>query len=158
MRPLWIYTRLEPKTKMSKIVLISIKPEFVNKIFNGTKKIELRKSMPKVDPGDLMVVYSTSPEMAVIGVCKIERIITSTPHEIWGNHSASLGIDKERFLEYYAGTEKAIGIVLGNTKKFRTKIPLKTIKERFPAFSPPQTFKYFRRSMLSKQSSNLISS
>ncbi|MBD0851866.1 ASCH domain-containing protein [Maribacter arenosus] len=133
---------------MSKIIVISVKPEFANLIFDGSKKIELRKSRPKANPGDLMIVYSTSPEMAVLGICKIKEVLKSTPDEIWINHSEILGIDKVRFDEYYSETENAVAIVLDNVRRFKTKMPLKKVKEVFPSFTPPQTFKYFNRSFI----------
>ncbi|MEL7124365.1 MAG: ASCH domain-containing protein [Bacteroidota bacterium] len=133
---------------MSKIIVISIKPEFTNLIFEGSKKIELRKSSPNAEPGDLMIVYSTSPEMAVIGICKIEEVIKSTPENLWINHSDILGIDKKRFYEYYSNSEKAIGIVLSSARRFKKKMPLSQVKEIFPSFTPPQTFKYFNRKYL----------
>lgn len=130
-------------------MLVSIKPEFANRIFDGSKKIELRKSSPNVNPGDLMIVYSTFPEMAVIGVCKIDTIIKSSPKEIWTNYSELLGIDKERFFDYYSDYNTAIGIVLKSAKRFKEIIPLKKIKENYPSFSPPQTFRYLERDMIS---------
>lgn len=133
---------------MSKIIVISIKPEFANKIFDGSKKIELRKVAPNANPGDLMIVYSTFPEMAIIGICKIQKVIKSTPSDIWKNHADILGIDKSRFLEYYSSTNTAIGIVLECTRRFKAKISLKYLKEQFPKFSPPQTFKYFTRDQI----------
>lgn len=134
---------------MSKVVVISIKPEFVNKIFDGTKKIELRKASPDSKPGDLMIVYSTSPEMAVIGICRIKKILKSTPQKIWDDYSEVLGIDERRFFEYYGDSKKAVGIVIESTRRFRSKIPLINIKKKFPRFAPPQTFKYFSRDLIS---------
>lgn len=133
---------------MNKIIVISIKPEFVDLIFEGSKKIELRKSSPNAQSGDLMIIYSTSPEMAVVGICMIKEVIKSTPSDIWINHSDILGIDEKRFNEYYSKTDKAIGIVLSSVRRFKYKMPLKKVKEIFPAFTPPQTFKYFNRNFL----------
>src|SRR5680860_97859 len=101
---------------MSKIIVISIKPEFADLIFEGSKKIELRKSSPNAQPGDLMIVYSTSPEMAMVGICMIKEVIKSTPNDIWINHSDILGIDEKRFNEYYSETDKAVGIVLSSVR------------------------------------------
>lgn len=135
---------------MSKIIVISIKPEFTNLIFEGSKKIELRKSCPNAQPGDLMIVYSTSPEMAMVGICMIKEVIKTTPDDIWVNHSENLGIDEKRFNEYYSNSETAVGIVFSNVRRFKSKMPLKKVKEFFPTFTPPQTFKYYNRNHLRK--------
>ena len=133
---------------MSKIILVSIKPEFANKIFDGSKRIELRKVSPDARPGDLMIVYSTSPEMAVIGVCKIDKIIKSSPQDIWEQHSEILGIDENRFNAYYSKSSTAVGIVIDQARRLKAKIPLKNIKKVYPGFAPPQTFKYFSRELV----------
>ncbi|GHU98956.1 hypothetical protein FACS1894159_02220 [Bacteroidia bacterium] len=41
---------------------------------------------------------------------------------MWRKHSKSLGIDKERFEEYYIGKEKAIGIEICNIRECYTNI------------------------------------
>jgi predicted transcriptional regulator len=135
---------------MSKIIVVSIKPEFANKIFDGSKRIELRKVSPDARHGDLMIVYSTSPEMAVIGVCKIEKIIKLSPKEIWDQHSEILGIDEGRFNAYYSESSTAVGIVISQARRLKSKIPLKNIKKLFPGFAPPQTFKYFSRDLIAQ--------
>ncbi|AEV31101.1 hypothetical protein Oweho_0078 [Owenweeksia hongkongensis DSM 17368] len=134
---------------MNKVIVVSIKPEFANKIFDGSKRIELRKASPTVNPGDLMIVYSTSPVMAIIGVCKIQEVIKSSPKEIWEKHSDVLGIDEVRFNDYYSRSNFAVGIVIENSRRLRSNIPLGKIREQFPKFTPPQTFKYFSREWVS---------
>ena len=126
----------------NRILLISVKPEFANKIMEGSKTIELRKSAPKTEEGDLIVIYSTMPEKAVLGIGTVGEIIKSSPEEIWLNHSEQLGIDKLRFDQYYSGHSSAIGIAINNIRKYTEKVPLSLIKEKFPRFSPPQTFRY----------------
>ena len=42
-------------------LLISIHPEYAKKIFEGTKRVELRRIQPKIFEDDLVVVYVTSP-------------------------------------------------------------------------------------------------
>ena len=47
-------------------ILLSIKPEYANKIFDGQKHYEYRKRIPKKEVSKI-VVYSSAPEQAVIG-------------------------------------------------------------------------------------------
>ena len=133
---------------MSKVIILSIKPEFSDRIFEGTKKIELRKSKPSLEENDLILIYNTLPDKAVVGICKVKEIIQSTPDEIWDKYSDDLGIDKKRYFEYYFGRDKAIGLKIDSFRKFKNKISLDTIRELIPSFSPPQTFKYYNRDML----------
>ena len=54
-------------------ILLSIKPEFVEKIISGEKKFEFRKSLPKRDGITTVVVYSTMPVGKVIGEFKVKN-------------------------------------------------------------------------------------
>ena len=56
-------------------VVLSIKPEFANKIFDGTKKYEFRKAIFKNDKIKTIIVYASSPVQQVIGEFEIEKII-----------------------------------------------------------------------------------
>lgn len=132
---------------MSQVLLLSIKPEFVEKIFNGEKNIELRKSSPNVVSGDLVVIYSTKPVKAVIGICTVKEIIKMTPSRMWELHSKNLGIDKKRFWEYYENIDQSVGIVLTSIQKFEDHISLESLKKKNPMFQPPQTFRYYNRSL-----------
>ena len=48
-------------------VLLSIKPEFVEKIFSGEKRFEYRKSIFKQQNIDTIVIYSTMPVGMIVG-------------------------------------------------------------------------------------------
>ena len=133
---------------MSKVIILSIKPEFSDRIFSGTKKIELRKSKPNLEKNDIILVYNTVPDKAVVGICRVNEIIQSTPNDIWKKYSNDLGIDEKRYFDYYLGREKAIGLKIDSFRKFKRKISLETIREFIPSFSPPQTFKYYNREVL----------
>ena len=135
---------------MNEALFISVKPEFVAKIFDGSKTIELRKSTPKVNKGDLIIIYSTSPVMSIIGTCIVQDIIVMKPSKLWNEYSHQLGIDKKRFSEYYENKDLAIGIVLKEKKKFYNPISLINFRKTFPKFRPPQTFRYIDKKQFEK--------
>lgn len=128
---------------MERALFISVKPEFVEKIFNGSKTIELRKSAPNIDKDSLVIIYCTSPVMSVIGTCKIKEIISNKPAKLWSDYSAKMGIDRKRYFEYYTDKSIAIGIVLKDIRKIKEEIPLSKLRLKFKNFHPPQTFRYF---------------
>ena len=55
-------------------VILSIKPEFANKIFNGTKKFEFRRTLFKNKEIKMIIVYASAPISKVIGEFEIDRI------------------------------------------------------------------------------------
>lgn len=135
---------------MNKILLISVKPEFAQKIFNGTKTIELRKSMPNVSKEDIVLIYGTVPNKCLMGFGRVDNTIKENPRAIWNTHAAHLGIDKKRYFEYYKDAAFAIGIMLKDIKLFPKPISLSEIKKTYPTFTPPQTFKYLDNSFFKK--------
>lgn len=134
---------------MNKILLISIKPQYVKEILNGNKEIELRKSIPKeVGLSDYILIYSTYPEMALVALCRIKEIIIDSPNNIWKNYSSKLGISFDEYNQYYANNSRAVGIEIHDLEPFDKKISLKQIRRITPNFSPPQTYKYLSKEIV----------
>lgn len=127
---------------MAKTLIVSIKPEFTEMIIAGKKTIELRKSAPDVNVGDIMIIYCTYPIMAFIGVCKIGKVLKLEPLLMWKQYKSCLGIDYVRFSAYYHNVSLAIGIEITEFEKLNKNIKLEAIKNEIPSFQPPQTFRY----------------
>lgn len=119
-------------------VLLSIKPEFAFKIFEGKKKFEFRKVIFKNPNVKTVVVYASSPVQRVIGEFEIDNILSSDPTEIWRLTKKYSGISEDFFNEYFADREIAHAIKIKNTKKYKQPLHL---KENFNVF-PPQSYLY----------------
>ena len=90
---------------MSKSILISIKPEWVAKILNGEKTIEIRKTMPKCDlPIDVYIYCTKDKKLAWYKDClpiqkwndkyHILRIERLKDHELNGKVVAKFTLKK----------------------------------------------------------------
>lgn len=119
-------------------VLLSIKPEFAFKIFEGEKKYEFRKVIFKNPKIKTVVVYASSPVQRVIGEFEIENILSSVPSEIWEKTKMDSGITEDFFYKYFEDREIAYAIKIKNTKRYKN--PLR-IKEDFNVV-PPQSYVY----------------
>lgn len=64
-------------------VLLSIKPEFAEKILNGTKRFEFRKGIFKNPQISTVVIYATMPLGKVVGQFRIESILSDEPESLW---------------------------------------------------------------------------
>ena len=126
---------------MNKYLFISVKPEFANKIISNKKTIELRKLKPNVMIGDYIIIYASSPMKSVVAFGIIKNIIKTTPKIMWKNFSSSLGIDKQRFDNYYNGYQNAIGIELSEITTI-DPVHLTDLKNIDPQFHPPQLYRY----------------
>ncbi|RZM05684.1 MAG: hypothetical protein EOO88_54540 [Pedobacter sp.] len=120
-------------------VLLSIKPEFAKKIFNGQKKFEFRKCMFKKDGIQRVIVYATLPVGKVIGEFSIDSIIQGEPEWVWKKTSSHAGITKTFFSEYFDGREKAFAIKVGEANLYETPLSLKDLGI---GISAPQSYRY----------------
>jgi len=118
-------------------ILISINPEYVEKILDGTKRFEFRKIECKV-PVEEIVIYCTSPVMKVVGTATVRRVITGIPEDIWKQTKEYAGISKQFFDEYYGGRRKAVAFELCEVKKFEEPRDL----GYYGVSSAPQSFVY----------------
>jgi len=120
-------------------VLLSIKPEFANKIFSGEKKFEFRKRAFRNIEVQTIVVYSTMPVGRIIGEFTIKQIHQDSPESIWLKTKKMSGIDEDFFNEYYEGRDLAVAIEVGKTILYKKPI---NPKEEYENFTAPQSFMY----------------
>ena len=128
-------------------IIISIRPEHVHNIMAGRKTVELRRRFPEsVVMGGLMLIYSSSPEKALVGAARIENVRRMTPAGLWRAFREQVCVPRDFFNAYFAGADEGFGVVLGKAVRFDHPIPVSELKERF-SFSPPQSFRYVRGSL-----------
>lgn len=119
-------------------VLLSIKPEFAEKIFEGTKKFEFRRSVFKNKNVKTVVVYASSPVQRVIGEFEIDSILKDDLQKLWNSTKDYSGISENFFFNYFQNKDKGYAIKIKKTKKYKKSLSL---KDDFNV-SPPQSFMY----------------
>ena len=139
----------------NKCLFISVKPEFADKLIKKQKTIELRKTKPNVEIGDIIIIYASSPKQSIVGLGIIKKIIITTPELMWKSFSSKLGIDKVRFDRYYSGYQNAIGIEVDKVNEVQP-IHLKDLQTIDPQFHPPQIYRYISNMNKSTQIVDLI--
>jgi predicted transcriptional regulator len=122
-------------------VLLSIKPEFANLIFDGSKKFEFRKSIFKRKNIKTVVVYASSPMQKVIGEFEIEAILNDDLENLWQTTKQFAGIDEHYFYKYFADKEQGFAIKIKGAKRYERPLSLKA---EFNV-TPPQSFLYLQR-------------
>lgn len=120
-------------------MLISIKPGYVENIFNGSKKYEYRKIRCKQDI-DKIIIYSTYPIMKVVGEAKVEKILEDSPDRIWEKTKKYSGIDLNFYQKYFKDRSKAIAYKLTNIKKYDSPKELSS----YGIKAAPQSFVYIQ--------------
>ena len=128
---------------MSNILLLSIRPEYANKIFDRTKTVELRRVRPRLlNEGDRVVVYVSSPQQAVVGSFKVDNIVEKPVTELWEEVEKLAGISHEDFYDYYYGVRLGVGIFLKVIHRFSQPVELHRLRNKLPNLKPPQSFRY----------------
>lgn len=121
--------------------LLSIKPEFAEKIFSGKKSFEFRKSAFRQAVSQV-IVYVTFPVCRIIGEFEVEEILQDSPEILWKKTKNRAGVSKKFFFQYFSGKEYAVAIKIGNIKKYPKEID--PYKKYGATFVPPQSFRYIK--------------
>lgn len=120
-------------------VLLSIKPEFAEKILLGQKKYEFRKVIPKAIGIKTVIIYATLPLGKVVGEFDIDEILSDTPKKIWHETSKLSGITKSFFNDYFQGRQIAHAIKVKKVRRYASPKELSSVLESGVA---PQSFCY----------------
>ncbi|MDD5885292.1 MAG: ASCH domain-containing protein [Erysipelotrichaceae bacterium] len=118
-------------------IIISINPEHVNRIINGTKKYEYRTKAAKKDVNKL-IIYETMPVKKVVAEAEIVEVLALDPNALWEETKDYSGITKKFFDEYFKNRKVAYAYKLGKIKVY--DVP-KSLNE-FGLRTAPQSFAY----------------
>lgn len=120
-------------------VLLSIKPEYAEKILNGEKKFEFRRVLPKNKAVKKVVIYATLPIGKVVGEFEIAELISESPDRLWERTAEFSGISADFFKAYFKGKDIAHAIKVGKVKKYNQQ---KELADILPTGIAPQSFCY----------------
>lgn len=116
-------------------VLMSIRPEYSDAIFAGTKTVELRRRRPSFAAGTRVLVYSTSPTKQVDGLFEVGDVLAAEPAALWDLVRDRAGVDRETYDSYFAGCEFAYAIEVVDPQR----VPPVSLPMR-----PPQSYQFLR--------------
>jgi predicted transcriptional regulator len=118
-------------------ILLSIKPDYVEKIFSGDKKYEFRTRISK-EPIDKIYIYATTPVKKVVGEAVVEATISASPTAIWEQTKSAAGITRRFFRKYFHGKKHAYAYKLGKVIEYKQPLDLQTLG----LSQAPQSFVY----------------
>ncbi len=128
-----------------KSAIISIRPQYIDKILAGEKTVEIRKRPIRMAPGTLLWLYATRPYGCIAGMCTVKAVLRSHPDEIWESYSNETGISYDTFVSYVNGAEKITAITLDTIKPVDQSMTLQDIRKQIQIFHPPQFFSYIEQ-------------
>ncbi len=121
-------------------LLLSIKPQYSQKILSGEKKYEFRKRKPK-QRIDEVFIYESRPSKAIVGSFTVKQIHAGSPEKIWEKCKNFGGIQEKKYFEYCNGSRIIYAFEIDEIEKFKKPIdPCQLI----PDFKPPQSYAYLK--------------
>lgn len=122
-------------------LLLSVRPRFAEAILSGQKTVEVRRRRVGAREGAQVVLYASSPVMAVVGTARVERVETIPLEQAWNTYSGSMGITRAEFDEYLDGSQIACLLVLSEPSALDDPVSLGDLR-RSQTFQPPQSYRY----------------
>jgi predicted transcriptional regulator len=119
-------------------VLLSIRPEFAQKIFDGQKRYEFRRSIFKRQDVKTVVVYASAPVSKVVGEFEVETILHESLDVLWRNTKHLAGITQEYFLDYFKDKSTGYAIAIRDCWRYESPFDLREVL----GLAPPQSFMY----------------
>lgn len=121
-------------------ILISLAPRHAQNIYDGTKKVELRRRTLHVNAGDVVWIYEKIPVGAITGSASITAVHVASPAKLWRQFGKVSGLSKVEFFEYFAGLETACALELTEAHRLLNPLSLAALRTAIGNFQPPQFF------------------
>lgn len=123
---------------MSDTILLSIRPKYVEGIFNGTKKYEFRRVLPKEREIQTVLIYASAPVSQVVGEFRVGGLCQGKPLSLWRWCSSDAGITIEEFISYFSGCSKSYAYIIAAFRKYKQPFNI----SKLGLSRPPQNFCY----------------
>ncbi|MFD9735734.1 hypothetical protein [Umezawaea sp. NPDC059074] len=122
-------------------LLLSLRPRFADAILDRSKTVELRRTRIAAPAGTQLILYSSTPVMAVVGVATLMDRDVDTPARIWRRYRTKMGLSRAEFDQYFEGADLATAVVVGNATRLVDAHTLAYLRSQ-TGFHPPQSFRY----------------
>jgi predicted transcriptional regulator len=129
-------------TESTRDLLISVHPRHALNILSGDKTVELRRRFPQERTrGALMLIYSTTPVQAVVGIARIKHVLKLPVTRIWKDHGVAACVTKPEFDRYYSGVREGYAVLLDEARPLNQHLTMQDLCRRF-GIVPPQSYRY----------------
>lgn len=128
-------------------ILLSVKPKFASLIAEGSKLVELRRTVPAQTVGTI-AIYSSSPVQAIVALADAKETIEASPTKLWAiAKDNGSGLTRSELFAYFDSKKTGFAIMLHNVRVYDKPVKPERI---FKSFSAPQSFRYLTPKELKK--------
>ena len=125
-------------------LLLSIQPQFAERIYAGTKKFEIRKVAPIEGAGNVALIYESGTERKITGWVAFGSVDWYTPDDLWNSLGRETGLKRAEFEAYCGDRDRVAALSVASTGRFDSPLTLEDLRDSLPEFMPPQNFRYIR--------------
>lgn len=125
-------------------LLMSLRPRHAELIFDGRKRVELRRRIPAGFEGREVYVYVSRTCKAVCGGFRIGEIWSGRPDEMWTKVGSWACLIREDFEDYYRDASRAYALEITDVWMYESAIGLSKLRSLFGVFAVPQSWRYLR--------------
>ena len=121
-----------------KKILLSIKPIFVERILQGSKLVEYRKRLPKMNETHQVLIYRSQDLKKIVAEFTIGDVVEGLPESVWKQTKAVGGISEDDFFSYFANSCKAYAMEIKHLRVFKEPRELASLGVK----RAPMSFQY----------------
>lgn len=122
------------------MLILSIKPRYLDRILAGDKTVELRKRSARIEPGTRILLYATAPTCAVVGEARVEFRERLPLAELWRRHGQAASVTRIDFDAYYAEADEGVALGLTEVVPYARALSLRSLRQADAGFRPPQSY------------------
>lgn len=122
-----------------KTIILPIKSNYVNLIFEEKKTVEYRRWKPQCTLPFKIIIYSSGSVRRIVGEFTVNTILEEDIEILWDITKEIGGISKEAYLNYFEGKEVGYAFVISDLVKYSEP---KNLSE-YGLTKAPQRFAYF---------------
>lgn len=126
----------------SRVVFLSIRPKWAEKILNREKKYEFRRSAPTLDPPYDVLLYATDGASEIVGEARVDRVLSDTVENLLNRTLEETPHSYSEIEEYFSGNDIGQALHISNVTRYKEPIHKEDIQETLDDFRPPQNFLY----------------
>lgn len=123
-------------------VLLAIKPRFVDLIISGKKVVEVRRGGTRITVGDVLVLYSSSPERSIRATCTVGTVETRSVRSALSTLNGETGLTSEELRGYLKGASRATLLGIESVVSLSRPIPLTELRRRKRGIVIPQSYRF----------------
>ena len=126
-------------------IIMSIKPQYWNKIASGKKTVEFRKRVWKDHTlPTKVIVYATQPIGKIVGEFITDNIISDRCPKLWSQTKDLGGISSYEYFDYFVESEIAHAIAIKNVKIYPNAESIRGFTHN-QINRAPQSWQYFNQ-------------